>query len=268
MILYADDAVLYYAHQTPEVLEQELNADANRVAGWLMKSGLSLNLKPGKTELVKYGTAPKVETVSCTIEIKGSEVHENKGYEYLGVYLDSQLNLHHQFDKLVKRISNRIRLLARIRPSITPIAAEKIYKSMINPIFHYCYPIYVSLSATQNDKLNSLQDRAKRLIGSTSAQSWIDIASQRNQFVAIDVFKSFHQLGNLTPYKYNWINHNINTRGNKSLLCLPKVKTEMFRKSVHYQGVITIYNKLPPELRVEKSIVVFKNKLRDYYRKT
>ena len=37
MILYADDAVLYYAHQTPEVLEQELNADANRVAGWLMK---------------------------------------------------------------------------------------------------------------------------------------------------------------------------------------------------------------------------------------
>ena len=38
-------------------------------------------------------------------------------------------------------------------------------------------------------------------------------------------------------------------------------------KSVHYQGA-TIYNKLPPELRVEKSIVVFKNKLRDYYRKT
>ena len=139
MLLHADDAVLYYAHQTPEVLEQELNADANRVAEWLMKSGLSLNLKPGKTELVKYGTAPKVKSVSCKIEIKGSEVHENKGYEYLGVYLDCQLNLHHQFDKLVKRISNRIRLLARKRPSITPVAAEKIYKSMINQIFHYCY---------------------------------------------------------------------------------------------------------------------------------
>ena len=92
------------------------------------------------------------------------------------------------------------------------------------------------------------------------------LAFIKNQFVAIDVFKSLHQLGNLTPYKYNWIDHNINTRGNKSLLCLPKVKTEMFRKSVHYQGA-TIYNQLPPELRVEKSIVVFKNKFRDYYRK-
>ena len=31
-ILYADDAVLFRTHQIPEVLEQELNTDANRVA--------------------------------------------------------------------------------------------------------------------------------------------------------------------------------------------------------------------------------------------
>ena len=80
MILYAGDAVLYHAHQTPEVLEQELNVDPNRLAGWLMKSVLSLNLKPEKTELVKYGTAPKVKSVSFKNEIKGSEMHENKGY--------------------------------------------------------------------------------------------------------------------------------------------------------------------------------------------
>ena len=122
IILYADDAVLYYAKRTPEVLEQELNADANRVADWLMKSGLSLNLKPGKAELVKYRTAPKVKSALCKIEIKGTEVNESKGYDYLGVYLDSQLNLHYLFDKLVKRISSRIRLIARIRPLIPPVA--------------------------------------------------------------------------------------------------------------------------------------------------
>ena len=38
------------------------------------------------------------------------------------------------------------------------------------------------------------------------------------------------------------------SRGNKSLLCLPKVKTEMLRKSFRYQGA-TIFNKLPRELR-------------------
>ena len=48
MILYADDAVPYYAHQTPEVLEQELNAGANRVTGWLMKSGSLIKFETGK----------------------------------------------------------------------------------------------------------------------------------------------------------------------------------------------------------------------------
>ena len=38
-------------------------------------------------------------------------------------------------------------------------------------------------------------------------------------------------------------------------------------QSAHYQGA-TIFNKLPRELREETSVVVFKNKLRDYYRKT
>ena len=137
----------------------------------------------------------------------------------------------------------------------------------MDPFFHNCYPIYVSLSSTQNDKLNSLQDRAKRLICSSTVQLWVDIVNQRNWFIAIDVFKSLHQPGHFTPNKYNWTNHNMNTHGNKSLLCLPKIKTEMFRKSVHYQGA-AIFNKLLRELREELSILHFKNNLRDYYMKT
>ena len=142
-----DDALLYYAHQSPKVLLQELKASA-----------FSLSLKPGKTEFVKYGTAPKVESALCKIEINGAEVNEGRGYEYLGVYMNSQLNLHYQFDRLVKCISSRIRLLAIIRPLITPVAADRFYKSMINPIFHYCYLSYVSLSSTKSNKLNPLQD--------------------------------------------------------------------------------------------------------------
>ena len=125
----------------------------------------------------------------------------------------------------------------------------------------------LALLSTQNDKYSSLYDRAKRLIGSSTAQLWIDIVNQRNWFIAIDVFNSLHQLEHLTPNKYNWINHNMNTRGNKSLLCFSKVKTEMFRQSVPYQGAAN-FDKLPRELREEPSIVRFKNKLRDYYRKT
>ena len=74
--------------------------------------------------------------------------------------------------------------------------------------------------------------------------------NQRNWPIAIDVCKSLHQPGHLTPDTHNWINYNINTRGNKSLLCYPKVKTEMFRKFLRYQRA-AIFNKLPRELREE-----------------
>ena len=52
-----------------------------------------------------------------------------------------------------------------------------------------------------------------------------------------------------------------------SLFCHSKVKTDIFTKSVHYQES-TIFKKLPQELGEETSIVIFKNKLRDYYKKT
>ena len=94
IIPYADNAVLYNSHQTPELLEQELNEDTNRVANCFKGSRLSLNLKRGKTELVKYGAAPKVKSTSCKIEIKGITVNESKEYEYLEIYLESQLNFY------------------------------------------------------------------------------------------------------------------------------------------------------------------------------
>ena len=70
ILLYPDDAILFLVHETPEVLEQELNVDVNRVANWLVESSLSLNLKLGKIDLIKYRIAPKVKSTSCKIELK------------------------------------------------------------------------------------------------------------------------------------------------------------------------------------------------------
>ena len=76
-------------------------------------------------------------------------------------------------------------------------------------------------------------------------------------YYAHQLKRYLNQNGHLTPNKYYWINHNINTSGNKSLFCLPKFKAKMLRKSVHNQGA-AIFNKLPRELREELSIVNFK----------
>ena len=54
--------------------------------------------------------------------------------------------------------------------------------------------------------------------------------------------------------------HGKNTRGNGSLLVLPKVRCESGRKTFAFQGV-SIYNSLPSDVRNEKYFVNFKRKI-------
>ena len=166
-----------------------------------------------------------------------------------------------QLEKVCKKVISRINLLSRIRPYITPTVAEMIYASMIKPIFFYCYPLYSSLSKCYIDKLQSLQDQAARVIGTYRSSIWQSIESQYNQRIVLDVFKSLHNIGpNINHQSYSFISHEIETRGNNSLLRLPKVRTEVGKKVSSYRGAI-IFNKLNLDIRSEKSFANFKRKI-------
>lgn len=45
-----------------------------------------------------------------------------------------------------------------------PYIASTIYTTMIRPINLYCYPVLLEISNTLNDKLESIQVRASRII--------------------------------------------------------------------------------------------------------
>ena len=83
------------------------------------------------------------------------------------------------------------------------------------------------------------------------------IEKTRNTRVVIDVFKSLH---NLLPEDLNGYfkrcEHEINTR-----VVLPKMRTETGKKSFAYQGA-RIFNRLEKTTRDEKSILLFKGKLK------
>ena len=60
------------------------------------------------------------------------------------------------------------------------------------------------------------------------------------------------------------IDHQHETRSNKSLLRLPFVKTETAKRSLYFQGP-HCYNELPSDIRSLESIVIFKSKLREHF---
>ena len=81
-----------------------------------------------------------------------------KKYKYLGVEIDSKLNLNTHFDAFYKRASTRLRLLSKIRYSVNVDLARKIYQLMITPLLTYCGILNLNLTSTQVRKLVSLRE--------------------------------------------------------------------------------------------------------------
>ena len=166
IILYADDTVIFALEKNCNEIAEKLNDDIKNLGSFFVENNLVVNLKKSKTEFVLFGSHQKLARTDA-IEINmtgGQKIVETDRYEYLGITLDKNLNLLSQFEKMFKKVSSRIKLLARVRMNISPSTAETIYKVMILPILLYCSNINIGMSDSHKAKLEKLQDRVMRII--------------------------------------------------------------------------------------------------------
>ena len=134
--------------------------------------------------------------------------------------------------------STRVKILSRLREKVSPHVAESSYKTMIRPILLYCYSLQLSLPQGVITKLQRIQDRAARTVNpGTMTTSWDSIEKTQNTRVAINVFKSLHNLlpTGLNSY-FKMHHHKINTRGNGIYIFLPKIRTETGKSPLPTKG--------------------------------
>ena len=263
IILYADDTVLFTSDINSVIIESNLNSDLVKISSWFNQNNLVINLKEGKTEYVIYGTTSKLSKLDeISINIQGKPVHRTTKYEYLGVIMDKHLNYTSHLDRMYKRASSRIKLLARIRHDLSPHVAETIYTMMISPIMFYCSNLFLGNSYT---KFQKLQDRAVTIVYNSKKEhfchSWSSIESERNRRCVVEVFKCVNNVKMSSNFSNYFVrtSHCKNTRGNNSNILIPKVRSENGRKMFAFQGAVQ-YNKLPMEIRNEQSFVLFKKR--------
>ena len=98
-----------------------------------------------------FGTAKRLNALNgrrLFFTVNGTLFNTMASYKYLGVNLDSSLNLQSHFDKMYKRAAGRFNLLKRIRPLIDKSSAEKMYKAMIQPVFTFV-ELWVSVGSIE-----------------------------------------------------------------------------------------------------------------------
>ena len=82
----------------------------------------------------------------------------------LGIYLDKRLAFDVHIENLCKKICSGIGVLRRIKPFVPKDCVLKLYKSLIQPYFDYCSPLWDTCDKTLRDNLQTLQNRAARII--------------------------------------------------------------------------------------------------------
>lgn len=256
VLMYADDTVIYFSHKSLTEIEKCINSDAEKVFRWMQDNCLILNPKKGKTEFVTFTSRSRNTQINITIN--NNEIHQPAFYEYLGVIMDSHLNMSSHLQRMYRRVSSRLKMLKKVRHNISPIVAEKIFTSMIQPLIFYCYPVYGGMSDTWRLKFESLFLKAKFIV--KNRKKWPTFTIRLKRKIAIDVFKSLHFE---TDGKYVMINHSINTRGKNCSLRLPSIKSEAGRKLSYYQGAV-IFNSLPVSIRKETNFNLFKKLVNNY----
>ena len=266
VIMYADDTVIYYAHKDKTIIEKYLNQDFVAISKYLSESELVINLKKGKTESILFGTAIKLNrTEPLQIFCQNTLINNTDTYEYLGNLIDPSVNLGKNFDKRYKKAAGRVRLLQRVRPYLTVTAAERIFEMTISPLLTYCCLTKLSLTQTQKNFLQSIENRASRLIyGMNNDKKVIPINHQRYTKACLIVRKCLNN--NLcSPMKnYFQVNdHTKNTRNQNSLIKLPKLRLELGKQTFLYSGA-KLYNNLPLNFRKEKDFSKFKVVLKSH----
>ena len=269
IIKYADDTVIYFSHKDVLVIQNKLSEDCNLISRWLDSNDLIINLKPGKTETMLFGTAKRLCTVkdhNFEVKIKNRIINNTILYKYLGVKLDITLNLGINFNEMYRKASGRLRLLYRLRNSITIHTANCIYRSFIVPLPMYCAITNLNLTKTQLSRLENINRRAEMIIRGQSTAFIINtkIYDLMKIHCCSIVERTLFNQNDFECFKDYFTLMNNCTRNQEVLLRLPKFKLETGKNTFKFMGA-KIFNELPLELRRNIGKNGFKSKLKIYF---
>ena len=163
--VYADDKMRSFSHKNVNVIEESLTAEMTNITKWLDNNRLIINLKKGKTESVLFGIAKRLYSQSnLIVSPKEHLINFVSEYKYLGKTLDPSLNMNYHLQRTLKNVAVRLKLLKRMKYSLSNSAAESVYKAIVLPKILYCSTPVLKVSDTMENKFERLQTSAIKII--------------------------------------------------------------------------------------------------------
>ena len=277
--LYADDTSLTVSGSHIPDIENVMNIDLGHVTLWLIANKLSLNIL--KSECMIIGSRQRIATLEgdLNLSVNGISLKRVKHTKCLGVHIDENLTWAKHVEYITKKVVCNISILRKVSSTLTPDNRNTVYKSIIEPYFNYCSPVWDSIGDTLSKKLQRLQNRAAGIVTGLSCHpksvrskqilnqlGWSSLAEMRKQQKAIMMYKIVHGLAPsyltdmFTEQKGSKI---YDLRESKLSLEIPPARTSQFRNCFAFTGALTS-NALPDHIKEQSPVSAFKRKIKTF----
>ena len=259
-LLFADDAVLTFSHDSLKYLERKFNTEMKKMHHWFVANKLTLNLKKTKYMIFSKLQKKKAKEHTFCININKFCIKRVSEMKYLGVILDEKLDWHKHIQYLNTKLAKAAGIIYKIRNKAPQNVLMLLYHSLVGTYLRYGIASWGSAKTTALSKLRSLQNKVVRYItlsspstNLTDKYAKLDIQTL-DELYMLEVGKFMFKSSSLSlpssfdDYFLN-IDHLYNTRsrGNGDL-SLPRPRTNLGKQSIKYMGV-KIWNNIPPATR-------------------
>ena len=160
-IQFADNTTLFTSHKSKRYLDYCVTTDLERFHDWFKANKLTLNLN--KSVILVFGD--NSHTLLNRIKIGGHTITVERVTKFLGMWIDSELNMNEHINRLVLKLKSRLGLLKRSKNFLNPQCMKVLYYAQVHSNLSYCLSMWGNMiNKTQLNKISKIQDQCMATI--------------------------------------------------------------------------------------------------------
>ena len=274
---YADDTQLYLPLKTsdPNCLSS-LKACLTDIQLWMSQNFLQLN--SDKSEIILFGPLSSHTTILHNLGPLAANV--TPVVKNLGVQLDSELRFEIQIKKVVQTCFMHIRNINKIKSFLSADNLKTAVNALVYSRLDYCNALYSGVNQNLIHRLQLVQNAAARLITGTrkydhitpvlAALHWLPVSFRINFKILLLTFKALNGLAPsylsemVKPYEPS---RTLRSSGRGLLKEHDKATLVTRGDRAFSVKAPKLWNSLPEELRLTKSLTSFKSLLKTHFYK-